>query len=217
METFQVRSINIGRVKTLARDGRVVHSAIEKRPVERPIYLTKNGFIDDEQGDRENHGGEDKAVCVYPKDHYVYWERWLGTPLPPSAFGENVTVVGLLETAAAIGDVFRLGEAIVQVAQPRRPCFKLELRYGRRQLPAKVRETAFTGFYMRVLEEGWVRPGDALVRIERDPAELTVERVMRATDARPPDSEAIRSIAAHPALAERYRRKLQDLLESFTS
>ncbi|CAM3510011.1 MOSC domain-containing protein [Hydrogenibacillus schlegelii] len=210
---FRVRGPNVGPVRWLAWDGRGAWSAIDKRPVDGPLRLTRTGFVGDAQGDPVRHGGPDKAVSAYPLDHYAGWERWLGRPLPPAAFGENLTVEGLTEEAVGIGDVFRLGTALLQVAQPRRPCFKLELRYENRQLPAEVRRTGKSGWYFRVLEEGMVRPGDRLIRLERDPRGVSVAAVMAATDAEPPDPELLGRLADHPALADGYRRKLLGRLE----
>lgn len=137
-----------------------------KRPVPRAT-LRFLGFDGDGQGDPANHGGEDKAVCVYPLDHYPHWERALGRELEPGAFSENLTVSGVVETEVAIGDVFRVGGATVQVSQPRTPCSKLAGKNGERLLARWVARTGYTGFYLRVLSEGVVAAGDAFERVGR--------------------------------------------------
>ncbi len=114
-----------------------------------------------------NHVGEDKAVCVYALDHYSYWERVLGCELEPGAFSENLTLSGVVETKVAIGDVFQVGGATVQVSQPRTSCSKLADKNGERLLARWMARTGYTGFYLRVLSEGVVAAGDAFERIGR--------------------------------------------------
>ncbi|ADU29057.1 MOSC domain-containing protein [Evansella cellulosilytica] len=152
----QLVSVNVGKTEPLEGQGKTVSSAINKKPVQKELYLSKDQLQGDEQADKKNHGGEEKAICVYPQEHYSYWEDQLNCTLPPSAFGENITVKGLLETDTYIGDIFTWGDAIVQVCQPRIPCHKLEKRFGKEGIPQKVIETGFTGYYMRVLKEGKV-------------------------------------------------------------
>jgi MOSC domain-containing protein YiiM len=125
------------------------------------------GFEGDGQGDRINHGGPDKAVCVYPFDHYPHWSRALGRGLAPGTFSENLTVSGVVETEVFVGDVFRVGGATVQVSQPRTPCSKLAGKNGERLLTKWVARTGYTGFYLRVLSEGVVAAGDAFERVGR--------------------------------------------------
>ncbi|MNZ40874.1 6-N-hydroxylaminopurine resistance protein [compost metagenome] len=126
-----------------------------------------------------HHGGKEKAVCVYPYEHYLFWENELQTKLDYGAFGENLTIKGLLETNVCIGDVFKLGKAIVQVSQPRQPCYKLSVRYGVPDMPLKVQQTGYTGFYLRVLEEGVVSKADGLILLHRHPKEITVSFASR--------------------------------------
>lgn len=151
------------------------------------------GFDGDGQGDRVNHGGEDKAVCVYPFDHYPHWEQTLGRELEPGAFSENLTVSGIVETEVAIGDVFRVGGATVQVSQPRTPCSKLAGKNGERLLTKWVARTGYTGFYMRVLSEGDVAAGDAFERIGRCRDPISIADV----------DDVIFDRAHDPALVER--------------
>jgi MOSC domain-containing protein YiiM len=133
----------------------------------QPCWLGYEGFRGDEQADRQHHGGVDKAVCVYPFEHYAHWRESLGMPdLPLGAFGENLTLSGLVEDSVFIGDVFSLGEAIVQVSQPRQPCWKLSRRWRIKDLSARVEQTGRTGYYFRVLRHGWVGMDSPVQRLE---------------------------------------------------
>ena len=136
--------------------------------------LRTGGFDGDGQGDREHHGGPDKAVCVYPFDHYAHWEKALGRELAPAAFSENLTVGGIRETGVCVGDVFRAGGAVVQVCQPRVPCDKLARKNGERLLPKWMSATGYTGFYARVLAEGLVEAGASFELVERHPGGITI-------------------------------------------
>lgn len=139
-----------------------------KAPQTGPVWLGYEGFRGDEQADRRYHGGVEKAVCVYPEEHYPGWRAMPGLEaLPLGAFGENLTTAGLLEGVVCIGDIYSVGEARVQVSQPRQPCWKLARRWRVKDLTAQVEQTGRTGFYFRVLQHGWVQPGDRLELCER--------------------------------------------------
>jgi MOSC domain-containing protein YiiM len=185
-----------------------------KRPVPNAL-LRSCGFDGDGQADLVNHGGVDKAVCVYPFDHYAHWERVFGHGLEPGAFSENLTVSGAVETGICIGDVFRVGEAVLQVSQPRTPCSKLAGKNGQRLLPKWVGQTGYTGFYMRVLSEGPVSAGDAFERIENHPDLIAVAEVNDVIYERSADIGLIERLANLPEFggdgralfAERLRRR----------
>ena len=147
-----------------------------KKPAPRAM-LHLGGFEGDGQADRQNHGGPDKAVCVYPFDHYAHWERMLGRELAPGAMSENLTVSGIRESEVCVGDVFRAGGATVQVCQPRVPCDKLARKNGERLLPKWLSEIGYTGFYTRVLEEGVVEAGSPFELVERHPDGITIADV----------------------------------------
>jgi MOSC domain-containing protein YiiM len=168
-----------------------------KRPVPNAL-LRSCGFDGDGQADLVNHGGVDKAVCVYPFDHYAHWERVFGHGLEPGAFSENLTVSGAVETGICIGDVFRVGEAVLQVSQPRTPCSKLAGKNGQRLLPKWVGQTGYTGFYMRVLSEGPVSAGDAFERIENHPDLIAVAEVNDVIYERSADIGLIERLANLP-------------------
>ncbi len=175
-----------------------------KLPVPGATLRFEN-FEGDGQADRVNHGGPDKAVCVYPFDHYAHWEEILGRRLSPGAFSENLTVSGVLETEACIGDVFGAGGAVVQVSQPRMPCSKVAGKNGERLLPLWISDTGYTGFYLRVLAEGMVRPGDAFEPIERNAARISVADVNDVIYERSGDPGLIEALAALPEFASEGR------------
>lgn len=174
MNVFPVKALNVGKPAPYTYEGRQVHSGILKQAVHTPLYLDKLNFAGDGQGDLNNHGGADKAVNVYAFDHYPYWEEQLNLALVTGFFGENLTICGAVETEVNVGDTFALGEAIVQVTQPRQPCYKLAMRHGIPDLAAQVERTGFTGYYLRVLQAGRVSPADSLQVLKRDPAGLTI-------------------------------------------
>lgn len=205
--SYPLLSVNVGRAVEREYKGKPARSGIGKRQVLQEIDLGWTGLSDDEQADMVNHGGPDKAVCVYAYRHYAYWEDVLGQSLEFGAFGENFTVDELVETDVRIGDVFAVGTARVQVSQPRVPCWKLAMKWGVDELPALVIETGATGFYLRVLEPGRVRPGP-LVLVSRDPAGITVAEANRIMHKDKQDTDGIRRLLGVEALADSWRDSL---------
>jgi len=153
-------------------------TGIFKSPVSGPLWLGKINLRGDEQADLTVHGGVDKAVLGYFAGHYPLWRKELRLrEFPFGAFGENFTIEGLNEETTSIGDTFEVGEAVVQVAQPRQPCWKLARRWQNKYLPARVVETGRSGWYFRVVKEGTVEAGQQMQLIERHCAEWTIARV----------------------------------------
>ena len=211
-----VESLNIGVPKKEIFYGKEITTAICKRPASVPLHLRKLGFDGDGVADTTNHGGEDKAVCVYSLDHYPHWEEALGIELPPAAFGENLTVSNLQEDDVCIGDVFQLGTATVQITQPRQPCKTLAARYGRNDLAKLVVNSGYSGFYFRVLQEGEVRVGAPLVLVEKDPNLISVSFANNIFHHDRKNREGIESVLAITALSESWQRSLQRLREKCT-
>jgi MOSC domain-containing protein YiiM len=193
----KIVSLNVGLPSAQCYGREVVWTAGAKKPVPRAV-LRSRGFEGDGQADRQNHGGVDKAVCVYPLDHYPYWENLLGRPLEPASFSENLTVSGAVEDEVCIGDVFGVGEAVVQVSQPRTPCGKLAGKNRERTLVRLVAQAGFTGFYMRVLSEGLVSDGDAFEPLERHPDRISVAAVNQIIFGRSEDEPLIERLANLP-------------------
>ncbi len=162
---------------------RATPSGIDKHPVSGRIRLGRDGLVGDAQGDRKHHGGPDKAVHHYARDHYAYWREAIGERdilAQAGAFGENVSTVGLTEADMAVGDTFRLGSALIQVSQGRQPCWKLNLRFGVPDMARRLQASGRTGWYYRVLEEGNVEAGDALALVDRLSPDWTIARLWRA-------------------------------------
>lgn len=175
---------------------RRVPTGIRKHPVAQ-AELTLTGFNGDTQGDRKNHGGSEKAVHQYCLDHYPFWRDAIGPVEPlaqPGAFGENLVVSGLKENDVCLGDTWAVGDALLQVSQARRPCWRLNQRFGVRDMARRVTETGRTGWYYRVLKPGTVTAGDTLELRERPHAEWPLSRLFRVLlqdSPHPPTLEAV--------------------------
>ncbi|MDK1004514.1 MOSC domain-containing protein [Bacillus subtilis] len=204
-ERYSVLSLNLGKPQTLEYDGKKIETGIMKRPAESAVMLYRENFEGDGQADLVNHGGPDKAVCVYPAEHYPFWEEFLSRPLSNAAFGENLTVAGLTEENVCIGDVFKLDEAVVQVSQPRQPCVKLAKKFGVKEMVLKVQQTGYTGFYFRVLEEGRVSPGANLELLSRGEKGISVQFANRINYHDAKNLTAIELILSEAALSESWR------------
>ncbi len=208
-----VESLNIGLPKKEIFYGKEITTGMCKKPVAVSLDLRKRGFAGDGVADTKNHGGPDKAVCVYSLDHYPSWEEILGLKLPPAAFGENLSVSNLKEDDVCIGDVFRLGTARVQISQPRQPCKTLAARYGRSDLIKLVIDSGYTGFYLRVLKEGMVETGTPLLLEVRDPQRISVAAANHIFHHDRKNRQAIESLLAVSALSESWQYSLQKLRE----
>ncbi|RWZ58150.1 MOSC domain-containing protein [Halobacillus fulvus] len=174
---YKLLSLNVGRPEVYQTDKGELESAYRKRPVSETTHLSYLNFEGDEQADKKNHGGRDKAVCLYPAQHYRHWESHYQVPFSFPAFGENMTVEGIDERDVHIGDIFQLGEALLQISEPRKPCYIIARTHGIDDFPARVMEKGYTGFYLRVLKEGAVTPGDLMTLVEQHPCKVTVGEV----------------------------------------
>ncbi|MGO0058922.1 MOSC domain-containing protein [Brevibacillus fluminis] len=210
---MEIVSINVGQPTTMTYEGKELETGIFKQPVEGAVFLSKLNFAGDGQADLKFHGGVDKAVCVYSHEHYPFWERELNRPMSYGAFGENLTVTGMTEDLVCIGDTYQLGEAVVQVTQPRQPCHKLAKRYDVADMPVKVQNVGFTGFYFRVLQEGHVSKEDRPVLIERHPAKLSVAFANQIMHHDKKNQEGIRQLLAVEELSASWRKTLSNRLE----
>ncbi len=211
-----IESLNIGLPKKETFHGREFTTGICKTPVPGPLNLVANGFENDGVGDLQHHGGMDKAVCVYSRDHYSYWEALLGIKLPEAAFGENLTVSGLHEDAVCIGDIFEAGSALLQVSQPRQPCRTLAARYGRDDMIILVRDSGLTGLYFRVLRTGRVKKGDQLQLKEKDKNFVTVAFANSIYHHRKTDCEGIERVLSVDALSASWRKSFLELKQACT-
>ncbi|HEY7128341.1 MAG TPA: MOSC domain-containing protein [Nitrospira sp.] len=172
---MKLLSIQVGRPRKVKWRGRTVTTGIYKEPVPGRIMVRRKNVEGDEQADLRVHGGRDKAVYVYPSEHYAFWRTELpGMPLPYGMFGENFTTEGLDESSVCIGDRFRIGGAVVEVSHPRVPCYKLAVKFGRTDMPQRFHASGRCGFYLAVLEEGEVGVGDLWKQLSREAAAMSV-------------------------------------------
>jgi MOSC domain-containing protein YiiM len=178
---MKLLSVNVGRPRSVESHGRTVRTAIFKDPVLLRVHVGRTNIEGDRQADLRVHGGPDKAVYAYDLSGYAHWRKALARELPLGQFGENLTVEGMPETEVRIGDVYRVGGALLQVSQPRSPCYKLALRMEMPTFLKPFLESGRTGFYLRVLEEGEIGAGDAIELVSRDPDEVTVAEMTRLT------------------------------------
>jgi MOSC domain-containing protein YiiM len=198
---MKIISLNVGLPSAQRYEGRKVITAGAKQPVPCAVLRVSN-FDGDRQADQINHGGLEKAVCVYPFDHYPYWSRQLGRDLKPGTFSENLTVSGAIETEVCVGDVFRIGEAMVQVSQPRMPCTNLAGKNESKMLPKLIANVGYTGFYMRVLSEGLVAAGDSFDLERAHPERITIAEVNSITYEKSHDVTLIKRLAELPEFSE---------------
>ena len=180
-----------------------------KEPVQGEIWLGQTNLVGDGQADLKNHGGVDKAVLAYAAAHYPYWQEQLDLlSLPYGAFGENFTVVGQSEASVCIGDIYTVGDAQVQVSQPRQPCWKLSRRWRIPDLAQQVKAVGRTGWYFRVIKEGTVEPGLELVLSDRFYPEWTVERANLVMHQERSNRQAAVELASCPLLATDWQKVL---------
>lgn len=177
---MKIVSVNVGLPRPCSWRGRRIMTGIFKDPVARRVRVRKLNLEGDGQADLSVHGGVDKAVYVYPSEHYPFWRRELDlTDLPWGSFGENLTTEGWWEDNVHIGDRFRVGTAEVVVTQPRMPCFKLAMKFDRDDIVECFMEAGRPGFYLAVLQEGEVKAGDAMERIHEDENGVSVVDIYR--------------------------------------
>jgi MOSC domain-containing protein YiiM len=201
-------SLQIGMPSLIAHGSKDVLSGIFKEPTDEACYAGASGIEGDGQGDIINHGGPDKAVCAYFANRYPYWEKQFGRPFEPGAFGENVTISDWSEEELNIGDIVQAGDAVLQVSQPRQPCFKLGIRNELPELPMLVQETGYSGFYFRVLKPGILQKGQKLTLLERHPAGMSIMEANEIMYRRKNNEEAIGKLLAVKELAQSWHEQL---------
>lgn len=198
---MQVISVNVGAIRELEWRGQTVRTAIWKHRVDGPVPLRGVNFAGDDQADRTVHGGADKAVYAYAIEDYDYWTKHEAFEVGPGVFGENLTVQGLDLTGALVGDRWRVGTALLEVAQPRLPCFKLGIRVGDPRFLKRFQLAIRPGAYLRILEEGVIQAGDRVHVIERPAHAVTMGLMVESVR----DEAKARAIQAAPQLPENWR------------
>lgn len=213
MNSLQLDALLTGRAQPFTRPGS--RSGIAKAPRQEALAVTTLGLAGDEQGDLRVHGGVEKAVHHYPREHYAAWLAELGEhPLlmQPGAFGENFSTTGWTEDDVCLGDLIRAGSALLQVSQGRMPCWKLSDRFGVANLALRVQQSGRTGWYYRVLQEGVVGVGDRLQVVERIHADWPLSRLSAVLFDKRVEPELLRECLALP-LVPSWRRTLERRLE----
>jgi MOSC domain-containing protein YiiM len=181
-----------------------------KTPVSGAVFVGHTNLQGDGQADRKHHGGVDKAVLAYSADHYARWSVELGRSLPSGAFGENLTITRLTEQSVHIGDVFAIGPVTFEVSQPRQPCWKLARRWRMNELVAMVIANGRTGWYLRVLREGYIEAGMSVTLLERPNPEWPVARANRILHHHRKDLDLALQLASVPKLAAAWVEELQE-------
>jgi MOSC domain-containing protein YiiM len=215
-----LQSIQIGAPRSYGVEGAVdAHdqpwtTGFFKTPVEGPIFVGATNLVGDGQADRDNHGGIDKAVLAYSADHYPKWREELCiSDMPNGAFGENLTIAGLSEESVCIGDIFRMGRVTFEASQPRQPCWKLARRWRMHALTALVVRNGRSGWYLRVLEEGWIEAHMPVVLIERPNPVWSIARANEILNHRKNDLPLTLELARVPRLADSWVQELQERAE----
>jgi MOSC domain-containing protein YiiM len=184
-------------------------TGIFKKPVGEKIYLDELGFRGDGVGDTRIHGGKDLAVCSYFVDHFPYWKAELEREMKPGAFGENLSLSGVNEKQINIGDIFRIGEAEIEVSQPRQPCHKLNKVFDLQAMACKVQKTGYTGCYFRVKKTGWVEPDSSMERIQEGLGNISIEAVNVLMFKEKKNPDLLKSVTSLQTLSIEWREKFQ--------
>ncbi len=211
---MEILSVNVGLPKEVIWQGKVVTTGIFKEPVNAPVMMRTLNLEGDRQADLAVHGGVNKAVYAYPSEHYGYWRTELpGVDLPWGMFGENFTTEGLLEEATYIGDRFGIGETEVMVTEPRMPCHKLGIKFGRPDIVKRFLASRRTGFYFAVVREGMVGTSDAIKLIGQEQQDISVADITRLYAFEKDDLKSLRRAIEVEALPENWRGYFQHQLE----
>ena len=214
---MKIISLNVGLPRFVLRDDEPVSTGIFKEPIDGRVMMRTLNLDGDRQADLSVHGGPSKAVYVYPAENYEFWKgEFPEMDLPWGMFGENFTTTGLLETETNIGDKFRIGAAEVMVTEPRMPCYKLGIRFGRTDIIKRFLQSERTGFYLAVLKEGEVGIGDEFEPLARDAHGVRVSDVTRLYTREKRNAALLRRAIEVEALPESWREYFQDRLEKLT-
>ena len=212
---MQIVSTNIAKPTTILWNGKTQTTGMYKNPIKTGIYLEKEDVKGDEVSDRKHHGGVFKACYLFSEDHYVYWKNlYPHIDFNYGVFGENLTVKGLDETKITVGDIYKIGTALVQVTQPREPCFKLGIRFGTQTILKQFINHARPGTYVRVLEEGLIKPGDKMTLVQAAKNSLTTTQLFTLLFAKQKDQSQLALIVDNDALPLKKRQKLTAFIKN---
>ena len=211
---MRILSVNVALPREVTWQGKLVTTGIFKEPIGGSVMLRTLNLDGDGQADLTVHGGASKVVYAYPSEHYGYWRIELpGVDLPWGMFGENFTTEGLLEETVYIGDRFRIGDAEVFVAEPRMPCYKLGIKFGRADIIKQFLASRRTAFYFAVAREGTLSAGDAVEFIGRDQQEISVADIIRLYAFERGDVKGLRRAIGVDALPGSWKGYFQHQLE----
>jgi MOSC domain-containing protein YiiM len=214
VNAMKILSVNVGLPREVISGGKSVTTGIYKSPVHRRVKVSRLNIEGDGQADLSVHGGPNKAVYAYPSEHYDHWRHeFPGMEMPWGMFGENLTLEGLLEDDAHIGDRFRMGTAVLMVTQPRLPCYKLGIRFGRGDMPERFLSGRRTGFYFAIVEEGELGEGDGLELIHQDVNRISVTDILNLlSDHELQDPQLFERALNVSALSPNWRKRLLERL-----
>ena len=187
-------------------------TGIYKKPINEKVFLDELGFHGDGVGNPRIHGGKDMAVCAYFTDHFPHWKKELDREIKPGAFGENLSLAGINETQMNIGDIYRLGEAEIEVSQPRQPCHKLNKVFDLQAMACKVQTPGYTGCYLRVKKTGWVKPDYVFEKIKEGLGKISIDMVNVLMFKEKKNLNLLRKVASLQALSIKLREKFQKRL-----
>ena len=211
---MRIVSVNVGLPREVTWQGKVITTGIFKKPIKGAVMLRSLNLDGDKQADLSVHGGVDKAVYAYPVEHYEYWREQLpDMNLPWGMFGENLTTEGLIEDTIYIGDRFRIGEAEVMVTQPRLPCYKLGIKFGRADMVKKFLSSRRTGFYFAVLREGMVEAGNLIEPMGRGEQGVSVADITRVFAFEKDDLTTLQRAVSTEALPQNWKDYFQDRIQ----
>jgi MOSC domain-containing protein YiiM len=201
-------AVSTSRLLEVPYRGETMTTGIYKRAISGRAWVSSVTVGDDEQADRDYHGGPDRAAYAYPVEHYGHFADVLPEGWSPGLFGENFTTEGLDEATTQMGDVFGIGGAVFQVTEPRGPCFKLAHKLEAPAFPKRMLKAGKLGFYLRVLKEGYVEAGDAITQLSREPHGVTVAELIETRWSKPRDLPALERALSVPSLSESLRETL---------
>jgi len=215
---MKIISVNVGLPRLVLRDYEPVSTGIFKEPVAGRVMMRTLNLDGDRQADLSVHGGPQKAVYVYPSEHYDFWKQELpDMDLPWGVFGENLTTTGLFETEINIGDKFRIGTGEVMVTQPRMPCFKLGIRFDRADMLKRFLMSERSGFYLSVLKEGEIGAGDEFQLLEKNTSGVRVVDITRLFSSDKGNVDLMRRAIATEGLTESWREYFIEQLENLNA
>ena len=204
--TPKILSINVSLPEEIDFEGQKVTTGIFKKPIEGRIMLRTLNLDGDKQADLTVHGGPDKAVYAYPIEHYEFWRKvYPDMEMPNGMFGENFTIEGLMESEVSVGDAFEIGSSKVIATQPRMPCYKLGVKFGRMDVLKKFLASGRSGIYFKVLEEGEVGAGDSIVQIKNDTNRVGISDIVRLYASDREDIKTMRRAVKVEALPEGWK------------